>query len=185
MIELRLETLDSGIPALTPKRAGVHMEACVWCLKECGHDNGVKLKAVEEQVGSCFYKVTWPKKLIDIDAIYRAYNKDDGPEDGAIAIALLLIREKTDYTAIRRSVTKTGIDYWLGYKNNQKGQIFGWENARLEVSGILRQSPTNKIKYRVSKKIEQTKQSDYASFPAYVIVIEFSQPLAKMVIRNV
>jgi hypothetical protein len=184
VFELRLDTLDAGIPALTPKRAGVHMEACVWCLKECGHENGTELKVIDDQNEPCFYKVTWPKSQIDMEAIIRAYNKDDGPEYGAVAIALLLIREKTDFTAIHRAVSRTGIDYWLGYKKSSKNQIFKWENARLEVSGILKQSSTNKVKYRISKKIKQTKQSDHISFPAYVIVVEFSQPIAEMVKRD-
>jgi hypothetical protein len=119
VIELRLDTLESGIPALTSRRAGVHMEACIWCLLECGHNNGVSLKFIEKQNDPFFYRIGWPESAVDIEAIHRAYNKDDGPEDGAVAIALLLIRERTDYTAVRRSVTRTGIDYWLGYKTAQ------------------------------------------------------------------
>jgi len=185
VIELRLDSLESGIPALTSRRAGVHMEACVWCLLECGHSNGVHLKVTEQQNGLCYYRLFWPENEVDIEAINRTYNKDDGPEDGAVAIALLLIREKTDYTAVRRSVTRTGIDYWLGYKSVLDNQIFARESSRLEVSGILKQNRSNKLKYRIEKKLEQTKRSDYSSFPAYVVVVEFSQPKAEMILRNV
>ncbi|MDM8521221.1 hypothetical protein QUF64_14340 [Anaerolineales bacterium HSG6] len=185
MIKLQLDTLESGIPALTSKRAGVHMEACVWCLLECGHNNQVTLKVTEQQKKNYLYKISWSEDKIDIEAINRAYNEDDGPEEGAVAIALLLIRERTDYTAVRRSVTGTGIDYWLDYKNIQNNQIFGRGCARLEISGILKQSSTNKPQYRISKKLKQIQQSDSTGFPAYIVVVEFSQPKAEVIYRNV
>jgi len=127
----------------------------------------------------------WPENKIDIDGLCRAYNHDDGPEQGAEAIAFLLIRERTDYTAIKRAVTLTGIDYWLDHKSSAQMQIFSKGSARLEVSGILKQSPTNRPEYRGRRKIEQTKQSDHTSFPVYVIIVEFSQPVTKGIFRNV
>lgn len=137
MNELDLDTLHTGIPALTPIRAGFHREACVWCLLECGHYNSVKMKVIEKPSSNLSsYKIVWNEHEIDKSALYRAYNKNDGPEHGAVAIALLLIRERTDFTVVRRSVTHTGIDYWLGYKETVDNQLFK-ENARLEVSGSL------------------------------------------------
>lgn len=186
MSELDLCTLDTGIPALTPKRAGVHMEACVWCLLECGHSNGVTLKVFEKEKNEdSSYQIVWIENQIDKSALCRAYNRDDGADDGAVAIALLLIREKTNYKAITRSVIGTGFDYWLGYKDIETDQIIGKESARLEISGILKENIYNKINKRVNNKIKQTKQSDDTSFPAYIIVVEFSQPKAEMVLRNV
>ncbi len=181
---LYLNSLDTGIPAITSRQAGVHMEACVWCLLECGHPNGtfIEVNYVGEQDA---YKVVWHDDEIDIDALDRAYNKDDAPEHGAEAVALLLVREKTDFTAIRRSITSTGIDYWLGHQQPVNNQIFNEKSARLEVSGILRQSPTNRVKYRVRTKRNQTKRSDNTHFPAFVVVVEFSQPVADLSYRNV
>ena len=182
--ELRLDSLSTGIPALTNKKAGVHMEACVWCLLKCDHSNGVIL-TVDSAYTCKQYKICWPEEEIDVNNLFRAYNQDDGPEQGAEAIAFLLIREHTDYTAIHRSVTSTGIDYWLGYKSAAKEQIFSERSARLEVSGILRQTTTNKPKYRVAQKVQQTKQSDSTFFPVYIVIVEFSQPTSKVLLRNV
>jgi hypothetical protein len=182
--ELYLNSLSSGIPSLTAKKAGVHMEACIWCLLECDHSNGVILTVDEDNVYSK-YKICWPEQEINIDDINRAYNKDDGPEQGAEALAFLIIRERTDYTAIRRSTTLTGIDYWLDYKTESQNQLFSTASARLEISGILRQTPTNKLEYRSKKKVEQTKQSDHTSFPVYVVIVEFSQLRSKVIFRNV
>lgn len=182
--ELKLDSLTSGIPALTAKKAGVHMEACIWCLAECKHSNGVEL-VVNSDISNTKYRICWPEDAVDIEAIYRAYNQDDGPEQGAEAIAFLIIREQTDFTAIRRAITKTGIDYWLGYQTKGSDQLFAETSARLEISGILRQTDTNKPEYRAKKKIIQSQQSDSTSFPAYVVIVEFSQPSSMIVFRNV
>ena len=114
--ELHLHTLGSGIPALASNKAGQRMEACVWCLLECKHSNGVSMIVTENKINQQ-YRILWKDEDIDRDELSRSYNKDDGPEHGAEAIALLLIRERTDYTAIKRAVKTTGIDYWLGYNN--------------------------------------------------------------------
>lgn len=180
---LLLDSLASGIPAITYKKAGVHFEACAWCLLECGHQKGVLLKVIGDKHNDV-YSLSWNTNL-DIDALNRAYNKDDGPEQGAEAIAFLLILDRTNYTAIRRSVTSTGIDYWLGKKDVLNNQIFDMTSARLEVSGILRENKTNRINYRTKKKIAQTKQSDSSCFPVYVVIVEFGQPIAEVSFRNV
>ena len=114
------------------------------------------------------YKVYWINKNVDIDAINRAYNKDDAIEYGAEAITLLLICEETDYTAIRRAVTGTGIDYWLGYKHKDKTKMFSDEDARLEISGILKEDISNTVKNRIKKKLKQTKPTD-KTFPVFIL----------------
>ncbi len=188
--KLNLNSLNTGIPALPPKKAEQRMEACVWCFLNSQHDNGVLMDVVgrnkdDDNKVEKRYQVCWNEDEIDREALFRGYNVDDGPEDGAEAIALLLVRERTNYTAIERSVTSTGIDYWLDHKEKQNDQIFTQASARLEISGILKQSSTNKPKYRVKKKIRQTRQSDDTYFPVYIIVVEFSQPITTMVLRNV
>lgn len=182
--ELHLHTLGSGIPALPSNKAAQRMEACIWCLIACQHTNGV-LMVVKENGADTQYRILWREEDIDRDALFRGYNEDDGPEHGAEAIALLLIRERTDYTAVNRSVQTTGIDYWLGYKTDTDNQIFSKTSARLEISGILRQSSTNKPSYRAKIKTNQTKQSDDTFvFPVYVIIVEFSIPTADMDCRH-
>ena len=110
--ELHLDTLSSGIPALSSGKASQCMEVCVWCLLECQHNNGVTMIVTFQKL-SKEYKILWKDNNINHTDLLRSYNKDDGPEDGAAAIALLLIREITEYTAFNRSITKIGIDYWI------------------------------------------------------------------------
>ena len=57
---------------------------------------------------------------------------------------------------------------------------FGFQQMyRLEVSGILKGSK-GQINQRLKEKVEQTKKSDNLNLPAYVVIVEFSQPLVNI-----
>ena len=180
--KLYLETLGTGIPAASPGKSLLMMEACVWCLRNQNHTNGVKLKVIENDKKERFYTVHWPKNL-DIKAIFRTYNQEDAIEYGAEALAFLLVREQTNFTVIERAVTSTGIDYWLGFKNINRNHIFH-KAARLEISGILAENKGNTVTSRINIKQKQTQPTDH-TLPVYIIVVEFSKPWAKMVLKNV
>ncbi len=179
---LILESLSSGIPALTENKASMLKESCVWCFTKCQHSNGVIIESLFRD-RSDFHRVIWDEGRINLDEILRAYNSDDAIEFGAEAITLLLIREHTPYTAIERAVKGTGIDYWLGHKSDNHTILFSKTDARLEITGILRQRGTNTIRNRIKIKMKQTEASDH-TFPVYISVIEFSGPKAEMVIKN-
>ena len=55
--KLYLDSLDSDIPAASPGKSLLLMEACVWCLLNQNHANGVKLKVVENNKEDLFYEV--------------------------------------------------------------------------------------------------------------------------------
>ena len=180
--QLMLSNLRSGIPALTESKANVLLESCVWCFTECGHRNGVKIKSIYCDNNAC-YSIGWPEKEIDIESLKRTYNRDDAVEYGAEAVTFLLILELTPFTAIRRAVTGEGIDYWLGYENNDRLNIFSQADARLEISGILRERGSNTLKNRIRAKTKQTKPTDH-TFPVYISIVEFSVPKSEMVVKN-
>lgn len=186
--KLYLDSLGTGIPVASPGKTLLLMETCVWCLLHQNHANGVKLKLIEieNDVEKCkndvFFEVYWPKHL-DTKTIFRSYNQEDATQFGAEAIALLLVREHTKFTVIERAVTSTGIDYWLGFKNANKNHIFH-RAARLEISGILAENPSNTVTSRINIKLKQTQPTDH-TFQVYIIVTEFSKPWTKMVLKNV
>ena len=180
--QLTLSNLRSGIPALTEAKANVLMESCVWCFTKCEHLNGVRMKSIYSSKITCF-SICWPQNDFDIDTLQRVYNQDDAVEHGAEAITFLLVREITPFTAIKRAVTGEGIDYWLGYDNGDAQNLFLKSDARLEISGILRERGSNTVKNRLKAKIKQTAPTDH-SFPVYISVVEFSKPKSEMVIKN-
>ena len=179
---LVLDSLGTGIPALTKGKASMLKESCVWCLIKCEHKIGVELQSVSCEESAC-YRIVWHEEAIDVDRIFVAYNSDDAVEFGAEAIALLLVREQTPFTAIRRAVKTTGIDYWLGYKSDNPDMPFSRADARLEITGILEERGSNTVRNRIKKKLTQTVPTDH-TFPVYISVIEFSQPKAETVIKN-
>jgi len=114
------------------------------------------------------------------DRIRRAHGDlEVATENGAYAISILLIDANTDLTVVERSRKGTGFDYWLG-KKSIPGPYFQYK-ARLEVSGI-RCGTDAVIDSRVKMKLNQTKRSD-GFLPAFVVVVEFSAPKAKVAER--
>jgi len=88
---------------------------------------------------------------------------------------MLVIEKLTQLKVTKQSQKRTGFDYWLG-----SGQEVGMQGqARLEVSGILKGSK-GQINQRLKEKMEQTKKSDNLNLTAYVVVVEFSQPIVKI-----
>src|SRR6185503_18109354 len=141
------------------------MESCIWCVTASSHSNGVNMAVIEE-TRSDSYILTWPDAEIDLAATQRSFNQDDATEGGAEAIALLLAIDRTEYTAVQRAVTTTGIDYWLGYRDNCDNPFK--QAGRLEVSGIFKENETNTVTSRLKRKLKQTLPTDH-TFPVYVI----------------
>jgi hypothetical protein len=173
MDELDLNVLKEGLPGVSKTRGAEHAEACLVCFGLHKHPIGVELEvkgSYDER-----FRVVWDDVLTE--QIRRAWNDvDDATESGANGIAFLLILALTEYTIIERSRKGTGFDYALGYKDRVPFQ----NEARLEVSGIFNATSEHDIMRRVEQKLEQTNRSD-GELPAYIIVVEFSNPLAYMV----
>ena len=71
----------------------------------------------------------------------------------------------------------TGFDYWL--TSNDERNFF---EARLEVSGLLKGTQAE-IAQRQREKLRQTLRSDDTRLPAYVLIVEFGLPEARIVKR--
>jgi hypothetical protein len=156
------------------------METCVWCLVASEHSNGVTLE-VNQDDATLPYLLSWPTSL-DLEALNRSFNQDDAVEEGAEAVALLVAIDRTDFTAVERASTSTGIDYWLGYKDNPPNNPFR-RGSRLEISGIFKEAENNRVQTRIKGKLRQT-LSTKRTFAVYVIVVEFSKPYATMVLKK-
>jgi hypothetical protein len=178
--ELHLDQLQQ-IAKITPGKAQSLLECCVWCLDNCEHTNGVNLD-VRYDKHRYSYSLQWDETLIDKIHLHSSYNENDATEWGAEAIALPLSLQQTEYTAVLRATSFTGIDYWLGHTTEDPNNPFN-KSCRLEISGILKENHTNKVDRRVKIKTNQTKPTDHLT-PVYVVVVEFGQPFARMVFKN-
>ncbi len=173
MDELDLNVLKEGLPGVSKARGTEHAEAGMVCFELHQHPIGIEL-----EVKGSFenrFRVVWSDTLTE--QIQRAWNDvDDATESGACGIAFLLVLALTEYTIVRKSRKGTGVDYYLGYKDNLVVQ----DAARLEVSGIFEATSERDMMRRVEQKLKQTNPSD-GLIPAYIVVVEFSNPVAYMV----
>ncbi len=175
-ISLNLEDLSQGCPGLTPAYSAALAEASAVCLDSQGHQSGVMLEVTGDMTEELL--VHWP----DITEQMRRcwHDEEYTTEQGAYGIACLIVQRLTPFTIIERSIKGTGFDYWLG--DQSETETFPFQRrVRLEVSGI-RRGNASRIRARVEQKRRQTQRSD-GSLPVYVIVVEFSTPVATLVQR--
>jgi hypothetical protein len=171
---LALEVLSRGFPHIPAECGTVLVQSAVLCLEGEGHHSGVRL-AVHGSFEAAFGLV-WS---MDVTEAMRRYwnDPDDTVEQGAYALALLILRSLARLTVLERSRKGTGFDWWLAAEDN----LFQ-ASARLEVSGIRRGS-TRRINARLKERMAQTTRSDPSGLTAYVAVVEFGGPTAKVVRR--
>jgi hypothetical protein len=162
------------MPALSAYEGGSLAEAASVCLKANTHRSPVSLTVrgdYKRSASLTFLEVT--------DQMHRTHGDPEvATERGACAIAILLVCALSGYTVVHRSYKGTGVDYFLGHRNDFLFQ----KTARLEVSGIGNGSETD-IRRRKKVKLEQTQRSDASQIPAMVVIVEFSRPVAEVVQR--
>lgn len=171
---LILARLSQGLPGVTISIGQMLAEACAYCFDCHQHGSGVELRV--EGTSACTVTVCWDQEITE--QIRNAWDdQQDATEFGACGLAFLLILELTKYTVIRRARKGTGFDYWLGTKNDT--ELPFQDTARLEISGIFK-GDSSTIRARVNKKKQQTNPTD-GCLPAYIVVVEFGQPVSHMV----
>ncbi|WP_462221695.1 hypothetical protein [Ferruginibacter sp.] len=170
---LTIEELKETISVFSSTQCDFLSENCIVALEKNNHISGCKLNVTGDNVRS--FNLNWSNKINT--AGYRESKKII--EHAAETISFFLCTKFTNYTVIEEAVIGTGIDYWLGY--NELHQLYNPKNflqARLEISGIEKETPTNSLEKRVKGKKQQSKASDYSKLPAYISVVEFSTPKA-------
>ncbi len=160
---------------MTSAYAGYFKEACMVCFDSQGHPSGVRL-SVDWGGNNEDVTVHW---LGTVDDQMRAAHNETtrATDSGACAIALLLVRELTDYTAVRQASIGTTIDYFLAEQPLDDTLLFN-HAARLEASGIREEKGSNTVSARAKRKLSRLKDD---SLPALVVIVEFASPKSKMV----
>src|SRR5262245_13357891 len=171
---LTLEDLAESFPHIPPECGTVLVQSAVLCLEGQGHRSGALL-SVQGSFTRTF-RLLW---TMDVTEAMRRYwnDPDEAAEQGAYALALLLLRALAGLTVLERSRKGTGFDWWLASEDN----LFQ-VSARLEVSGIMRGS-ARRVNGRLKERIAQTERSDPSGLTAFVAVVEFGRPMARVVRR--
>lgn len=174
---ISLESLPLGIPTIPERAAGYYIETCMFCFDSQGHASGLILDVKTDNKDECF-SITWDGEITEQH--HRAYGNDDKrtTDYGAVTIALLLIRELTEYTAVEQAGLGTTIDYFLANKLTDDTLIFNEVKAYLEVRGIRKEARGNTVQSALKKKLKRLNTPE--DLPSYIVVVEFNKPHSRM-----
>jgi hypothetical protein len=172
-----LDALIKGELGLTANGGAYFADAASYCLHVHSHPNPVRLSLSGDISGSG--TLEWAKVS---EAHHRTHaDLQEAAEFGACAIGIVIAVQLTGVCGVERSVKGTGVDFWLVKDSDDRG-IFQ-RSARLEASGILKGNQST-IKARVNQKLAQTKPTDETGLAAYVAVVEFGSPEARLVTKS-
>lgn len=174
--KIHLEEIKWGSFGLTPSYGAHLLEGCMVSLYRNNHPAEVEMKIVGHF--DMTVNLVWPSEQINEQIILCWADQDNATEQGAECIALLLIPRFTGMQLLR-TYKGPGFDFHLGRLIDGKFNV----EARLEVSGIFK-GKKKEINKRENLKKKQTAKSDYTKLPAYISIIEFSQPQSKFFLRN-
>lgn len=168
---VNLSDITLGMPGISPIVGADLMENCMTMFHRCGHT--IPTQLCMSGINNETVSIQWEDNVND--QVERSHaDTTENTELSAVCLSVLLIRLFTDYTVVSRSRIGTGFDYWLG-KNDDP--LFT-PLARLEISGIEKESPSNTIEIRYKQKEKQVAASDETGLPAYISIIEFGTPKA-------
>jgi hypothetical protein len=175
MILLQLEDISQILKGIS-KSFGDYMAECTAvCLYSQNHNSNVVLKVFDEndtEIESGLVK--WSISIND-DIIKSNFDEKRATDFGAMGLSLLITKASTDYTTFISSETNNGVDFWLLKDDDNDLNFF---SARLEVSGIRKETKDNSIKKRLKIKEKQILKSSRKDIPCYISIIEFSTPKA-------
>jgi hypothetical protein len=181
MRELILDTLTKGLPGITEVTGAYIVEAAKVALQNQGHSDSIVLEVVGDF--SEEFKIRWNPPLPP-SIVESWLDERKTAENAAIAIAFLLILQLTSYRNFELSKSGTGIDYWLKSGEPEESlSLVGKDKARLEISGLNKQTTANTIEPRIRMKEKQIAASAATKIPGIIVVVEFGTPKAKIIVR--
>ena len=176
MKKLKLDQLKKGTLGITKVVGAYLAQATAYFLELNGHKSGVVLEV--DGIFQDKFELTWTDEIDD--QVKRSWRDNlEATEYGAVGIAALLSESLLNLSIVERSYIGTRVDYILGQSSDDDRPFV--VKARLEVSGIGKETAGNSIDQRIKVKLNQIKKSEDHSLPAYVIVVEFGLPRAKII----
>ncbi len=168
-LDLQMGDLVDGFRGLSKGRCLRAAEAASICLAR-QHEGARAVPFDSNRPDDFLCSVT---RLDVSEEMENSYDPFELAEDGAEAVSVLLLAAMDEGARFRRSMRKTGIDFWV----SSTGDMFQ-DGRRLEVSGLY-SACLREVRSRVREKRKQTDQSA-GSGPAVVVVVEFGAPLVWM-----
>lgn len=177
--EDNLKQLFKRVKCFSPKMLGCQSLAAVLCLQKQGHNSPKEGRVTGDWSGPM--RISWEQENQFFE---KGWDERVMTEWGSTMIALYLVTSQ-NYRVLQKvpvsspSIGETGFDYWL--KDTNSNRTPGLKNmVRLEISGILQETVENSINARVGKKIKQIKKSNDKGYGAIILIVEFSNPEARI-----
>jgi hypothetical protein len=172
------DSLKEGKLGISAAYGSFLAEAAAFCLYKHQHCSPGRLLLSGDV--PALTTLQWKDVGAELEATWA--DLKEAAEYGAYGIAIVICVQVTNFHRVERSAqVGTGIDIWLTNNTDDRG-IFQ-RSARLEVSGILR-GDNRAIATRLNQKVAQTQCSDNTKLPAYVVIVEFGSPEARMIRRT-
>lgn len=176
MRTINLDILKEGLPGITAATGSFIHEAILVAMAKHGHQTGVILK-IEGTFQENFI-LTWQKN--PSKKVINAWKNDaDIASYAAVGLSLLLMIALTTFKTFELAEYGTGIDYWMDEHLSVASKVFK-RKARLEISGIFKETKSNSIQMRVNLKKKQIKKSDSTKLPAWIAIVAFNEPKSKI-----
>ena len=177
---LYLDDLRKGNSGILPSFGSFMCDGAIFSLASQGHLSGTILQ-VKTDNGNTNFILTWQGGMSL--QMHRTMNDDQRATDyGAMCIAVFLALQLTDCQHFITARRKTGIDFWL-FKEEPFDLDVSKADARLEISGIRKESRTNTLATRLKLKIEQAKKSAHTGKTVFFAITEFSNPSSLFVTK--
>ncbi len=170
--KIMLSSLANGIEGVTKGFGGYMMECAGYSFMQQNHVSGVRLKVKTDKQDQIF-EVYW-NTMMSSTLKKTTADSQRTVEFGAMGLAILLTLKLTKYKCFETSSKGSGIDFWL-YEEESDDLDFS-KGARLEVSGIMKETKVNTVKKRVGVKKKQSTKSQGSNKVAYISVSEFGTP---------
>ena len=171
------DRLRNGVGGYSSKKCDFAYQAALVCFDRKWHQSSVICRLAAWNDQELQVSLQWSEKVTE--CIRESWlDEFELVEWGAIGIALMIIDELTEYTRIRQSPRRTGVDFDLGYiESNSKESVYPRYSAHLEVSGILSATKENSVEKRRKEKLDRLEKYDKKGAPVHIIIAEFSEPM--------
>ena len=176
-MHINLDSLKDETMGLTEEIGGFMLQACMVCLDNQGHRSDVNFEL--SGIHQVNISLKWEKEVSQ--RIRRNWSDlQEATEYGAVALAIICAKQFSSYNTVERSTIGTGFDYWLGEED--EWGVFQ-RKARLEVSGILKETASNTVTRRVREKLNQVKIANEEDLEIHVFVADFKTPKGRYIIE--
>ena len=177
--QLNIESLRESISGIIPSFGSLMADCAIFALASQGHRSGVTF-AVNSNTEKKEYQLLW-ETIMGLWAARSMNDEQRTTEFAAMGLGILLTLNLTPYQHFTVARRPSGVDFWL-YEVEPESLDFSTADARLEISGIAKESVGNTLAMRFMVKKNQVRRYAGQAMPTWIALIEFGDPQSLFVL---